>query len=36
MIRFPNGVKTKVEQMLMLEEINQSKRAGLGESQSGI
>ena len=36
MIRFPNGVKAKVEQMLTLEEINKSKRAGLGESQSGI
>ena len=33
---FPNGVKTIVEQILMSEERNESKRAGLWGSQSGI
>ena len=31
-----NGGKAIVEQMLVSEEINKSKRAGLWESQSGI
>ena len=34
MIRFPNGGKAIVEQILVSEEINKSKRAGLWESQS--
>ena len=33
---FPNGGKATVEQILVPEEINKSKRAGLWESQSGI
>ena len=33
---FPNRGKAIVEQILALEEINKSKRAGLWESQSGI
>ena len=33
---FPNGGKAIVEQIIVSEEINKSKRAGLGESQSGI
>ena len=33
---FPNGLKAIVEQILALEEINKSKRAGLSESQSWI
>ena len=33
---FPNGRKAIVEQILALEEINKSKRAGLWESQSGM
>ena len=33
---FPNGVKAIVEQILVLEERNKSKGAGLWESQSGI
>ena len=33
---FPNGGKTTVEQILASEEKNQSNRAGLLESQSGI
>ena len=34
--QFPSGGKTTVEQILMQEEINKSKRAGLWESQCGI
>ena len=33
---FLNGWKAIVEQVLALEEMNKSKRAGLSESQSGI
>ena len=33
---FPNGGKAVVEQILVSEERNKSKRAGLWESQSGI
>ena len=33
---FSNGEKAIVEQILMSEGINKSKRAGLWESQSGI
>ena len=33
---FPNGGKAIVEEILVIEEINKSKRAGLWESQSGI
>ena len=33
---FPNGEKPIVEQILVSEEINKSKRAGLWASQSGI
>ena len=33
---FPNGGKAIAEQILVSEEINRSKRAGLWESQSGI
>ena len=33
---FPNGWKAIVEQILVSEEINKSKKAKLGESQSGI
>ena len=33
---FLNGRKAIVEQVLALEEMNKSKRAGLSESQSGI
>ena len=33
---FPNGGKTIVELILTAEEINQSKRAAMWESQSGI
>ena len=33
---FPNGGKAIVEQILVSEEINKSKIAGLWESQSGI
>ena len=33
---FPNGGNAIVEQILASEERNKSKRAGLGESQSGI
>ena len=33
---FPNGWKAIVEQILVSEEINKSKRAGLWEPQSGI
>ena len=33
---FPNAGKAIVEQILVSEEINKSKRAGLWESQSGI
>ena len=33
---FPNGGKAIVEQILTSEEINEFKRVGLGESQSGI
>ena len=33
---FPSGGKAIVEQTLAWEEINESKRAGLWESQSGI
>ena len=33
---FPNGGKAIVEQILVSEERNKSKRAGLWESQSGI
>ena len=33
---FSNGGKTIVEQILISEEINKSKSAGLLESQSGI
>ena len=33
---YPNGGKAIVEQILVLEETNKSKRAGLWESQSGI
>ena len=33
---FPNRWKAIVEQILVAEEINQSKRAGPWESQSGI
>ena len=33
---FSNRGKAIVEQILVLEEINKSKRAGLWESQSGI
>ena len=36
MIRFPNGGKATIEQILASEEINKSKRAGLWESQSEI
>ena len=36
MIRFPDGGKPIVEQILESEEINKSKRAGLWESQSEI
>ena len=36
MIRYPNGGKAIVEQILALEEINKSKGAELWESQSGI
>ena len=32
---FPNGGKAIVEEILVIEEINKSKRAGLWESQSG-
>ena len=34
--KFPNGEKDIVEQILASEERNKSKKAGLGESQSGI
>ena len=33
---FPNGGKAIVEQILVSEERKKSKKAGLGESQSGI
>ena len=33
---FPDGGKAIVEQILVSEEINKSKRAGLWESQSGV
>ena len=33
---FPSGEKAIAEQILVSEEINKSKRAGLWESQSGI
>ena len=33
---FPNGRKAIVEQMLVLEEINKLKRAGMCDSESGI
>ena len=33
---FPNGGKAIVEQILVPDERNKSKRAGLWESQSGI
>ena len=33
---FPNGRKTITKQILASEKRNKSKRAGLGESQSGI
>ena len=36
MIEFPKGGKAIVEQILVLEEINKSKRAELWESQSEI
>ena len=32
---FPNGGKAIVEEILVIEEINKSKRAALWESQSG-
>ena len=35
-LEFPNRKKTIVEQLLLSEERNQSKRAGMWESQSGI
>ena len=34
--KFSNGGKTVIKQILALEEINKSNRAGLWESESGI
>ena len=34
--RFPNGGKGIVEQILVSDDINKSKRAGLWQSQTGI
>ena len=36
LLEFPNGAEAIVEQMLVSEEINKSKRAELWESQSKI